>query len=448
MLTNNTEMNATTSGLSQIVFLALLIWSVDALFLQAQMLLLHSTPLPNLVVKAIFAAALVAGAFRQWLTGSSKATPAPLFRIWLLFAVFLLVETFYLMASYGLSLEYVLFRYNANYFRILFLPMFYCFEHSNEEDSISRALGYVFVPLAVLGVAQHFAGSVLLPTRSSNGYLEVMSWDFYGTVRGFSLFNAPSYFGHFIALMAALGMAFYKSKKRALQGLVLLILAVASGYSTLTRATQIEIAFAIFTVWLLYRWPGHRKLLLALPVFYAFLGFFTAFVIPLWLAGSNADLLANDSLLERYAEWANYSYAWVGNGLVTFLFGAGVTQNARFETSADVLIDNSFLSVGLHIGAVGLVLWIVITWRAWKYMLDQAPESVSPVQAAAIGAWSVWLFTSVFNNTLFYILPFVVFLMTNRLCSESITVAAPRARSSLRGESKSVPSLGEECPDC
>ena len=49
-------------GLSLAVFLALVVWSVDALFLQAQMLVLDSTPVPNIAVKALLLLLISGGA--------------------------------------------------------------------------------------------------------------------------------------------------------------------------------------------------------------------------------------------------------------------------------------------------------------------------------------------------------------------------------------------------
>lgn len=302
-----------------------------------------------------------------------------------------------------------------------------------------------FIPLGLLGILQHFTGRVLIPTDSPNGYLAVMSWEFYGAVRGFSLFNSPSYFGHFIALTAGIAMALYLSREHsAFKSGAILLLAFVSGYSTLTRATQMEIACVVFTVWLLYRsGPRYRKFMRVLPIVYALAGVCVAFIIPVFLAGASSDLLANDSLVERYAEWVNYGGLWVGNGLTTFLLGTGIAQNDRFGTSAGVLVDNSFLGVGLHIGAIGLLLWLVATWRVWRYLLDGTQRRLTPVRAAATAAWSVWLFTSVFNSTLFYILPFVIFLLTNGSYARRVPVLRP-SRALLPAPPRSLGTLGQQ----
>src|SRR5262249_54569269 len=142
-------------------------------------------------------------------------------------------------------------------------------------------------------------------------------------------------------------------------------------------------------------------------------GVFVAFILPLWMESfSDADLLSNLSLLQRYGQWASYGLLWIGQGLGTFLFGAGIAQNDRFQSGADVLIDNSFRRGGVRIGFVGVAIWFALTWFVWKYMLEETRKKLTPLRAAALGAWSVWIFPSVFNVTLFYLLPFALLVLT------------------------------------
>jgi hypothetical protein len=262
-----------------------------------------------------------------------------------------------------------------------------------------------------------------------------MSWGFSGSVRAFAFFSSPSTFGHFIALVAGLAVACVLEKKgSAVTWIGVALLAAAAGFSTLTRATQIEVACAMFTVWLAYRRDRLSRLLSWVPVVYGVIGVLVAFVLPLWLESfAEADLLSNLSLLQRYGQWASYGLMWIGQGLATFLFGAGIAQNDRFQAGAEVLIDNSFLAVGVHIGFIGVVIWFAITWYVWKYMLEETREHLTPVRAASLGAWSVWILTSVFNVTLFYLLPFALLLLTGAKRRERSAVAVRADRPRLRG---------------
>lgn len=405
----------------------LVVWSVDALFLQAQMAALDSTPLPNFIVKAVLTLLVLAGGLSRMVSGSRGAVPRPIFALWLGFVTYLVVATPILVLRFGYSVGYVLFVFSAYHFSILLLPFFFHLRQTLDESIITRTLLIFFVPLGLLGMAQHFSGNVLLPTMSPNAYLRVMTWNFYGSIRAFSLFSSPSYFGHFIAFIGGLGMAFCLEKNgTATTGYLIVLLALICGYCTLTRATQLEIACAMFTVWALYRRARYRLLISLSPILYGIFGVFIALVLPIWLKGvSHDNLLSSRTLFERNGEWARCGVLWLGNGLSTFLLGAGLAQNDRFQTSANVLIDNSFLAMGVHIGIIGLTLWLAITWYVWAYMLAQSRKSFTPVRAAATGAWSVWLFTSVFNVTLFFTLPFVVFLLSTKQWGTPVAPVLP-----------------------
>jgi hypothetical protein len=394
--------------------LALMALSVDALFLQAEMAVFDSTPLPSLIVKSVFILLLLIAGFGQLLAGRSSGIPRTLFGVWLAFVLYLIAETVVLVLRFGYEPEYVLFSYNAYYYAILLIPVLFYVRRSLDEFIITRALLVLVFPLGVLGIAQNLSGNLLLPTDSSNQFLQVQSWGFEGSIRAFSLFTSPSNFGHFIALLGALGVAFWlENRGRKAMGITLTIFSLVTGYCTLTRATHLEIIFSMLAVWLVYHRDKVRWILKFCPLVFGGVGIFVAFILPTWIVGISADLLSDSTLLQRYAEWATYGAMWIGNGLATFLFGAGLVQNDRFQAGADVLIDNSVLAIGVHIGFVGVVFWMAISWWAWRYMLEATEARLTPVRAAALGASSVWLLTSVFGTTIFVLLPFALFVLTN-----------------------------------
>jgi hypothetical protein len=401
-----------------------MVWSVDALFLQAEMALLDSTPLPNLALKSVFVLLVLAGGLGQMVSGRANRVPRPLFMLWWGFTIYLLIDTGILLLRFGYPTDYVIFSYNVYYFGILLLPLFF-YLGQIDESLMARTIVVFFVPLSLIGIAQNLTGAVLLPTESPNGYLKVMSWSFYGSIRGFSLFTSGLNFGQFIAFVGSFGLAFCLARTgKAKGGFLVLLLALTAGYCTLTRTAQLEIACAMLTVWLLYRRPRYRKLISILPILYGILGVFVAFVLPFWIGSfSAANLLSSENLFLRYMGWARYGWFWVGDDFSTFLFGTGLVQNDRFSASADVLVDNTFLAVGLHTGAIGLLFWFAITWCIWKYMLDLCQKSLSPLRAAATASWSVWLVASMFSINVFYLLPFLVLLFT-RVSRQGSTVGA------------------------
>ena len=100
--------------------------------------------------------------------GQASTAPPRLVSMWRLFSAYLLIETFYFLAHGDFSLTYILFNYNAYYFGILLLPLFFYFRESLDESLMTNTLILFFVPLGLLGIAQHFTGSALLPTDSRN----------------------------------------------------------------------------------------------------------------------------------------------------------------------------------------------------------------------------------------------------------------------------------------
>jgi hypothetical protein len=427
-----------TRSFSFAIFLAIMLLSVDALFLQAEMAALDSTPLPSLVVKSVFTLLLLIGGISHMISGRKSGIPRPIFILWLSFILYLMVETLVLVLRFGYPADYVLFSFNAYYFAILLVPFFFYRRHALDESILTSTLVVLFVPLALLGIAQTTSGSLILPTESPNQYLQVMSWGFAGAIRAFSLFSSPSTFGHFIALVGALALAYLLEKRgSATRWSIVVLLALISGYCTLTRATQIEIVCALLTVWMVY----HRKKLGGLvtlcPILYGILGLIVAFVLPIWLVGvSDSDLFSNLSIMQRYAQWASFGSLWLGGGPATFLFGAGLAQNDRFQAGADVVIDNSFLAVGVHIGFIGLVLWLAISWYIWAYMLEQAKEGLTPIRAASLGTWSVWMFTSMFGVNIFSLLPFALVVLTNGVpAKQSAAIRQERSARTLGPQS-------------
>jgi hypothetical protein len=400
--------------LSFVIFILLIVHTVDAMLLQAEMAVLGSTPLPNLVVKSTLILLLIFGGLTRVFAGRTHSVPRGIFRLWLGFIFFLMIETLILVLRFGYPADYVLFSYNSYYYAILLLPLFFYFRQTLAESSVTKTLLVFFVPLTLLGVAQHFSGSFLLPTDSPNGYLQITSWNFAGTVRAVSLFSCPGSFGDFLALMGGLGLGLCLSGNgSARKGVAITVLVLLAGYSTFTRAVELEIACVMLTVWMFYR-ARHRRLLAMLPLIYGIFGLFVAYVAPLLFGNVyGIDFFSTESLLQRYMEWMQYGTLWLANGLANFLFGAGIAQGDRFPLFRGVLIDNAFIGVGIHIGVVGLAFWFIITWAIWMYMLGELKKSPSPVRAAAVGAWSAWLFTSVFAMAVFYPLTFLLFLLTD-----------------------------------
>jgi len=116
---------------------------------------------------------------------------------------------------------------------------------------------------------------------------------------------------------------------------------------------------------------------------------------------STSVYLMDESLYIRLLSWAYYFQLWTGNGLKKLLFGVGLISGSRVFLTEEVVIDNSFLAIAVHIGLVGLLLWLVIMWGFWKWLLDISRIDKNNAAVFAIASyWSTWISGQLFASGL------------------------------------------------
>lgn len=177
-----------------------------------------------------------------------SSTSEQLFMLWLITVAYLLMELLIFRISNGYSFIYIIYSFEATLYFLLLLPVTYVFRASVDEQRIIRLFMLLFVPLIWIGIFQFITNEPILPTESSDRFFQVFSWDFYGHVRAFSLFSSASSFGHYLALMAAMGVAVIATQRgrhRAV-GALILLLSIVTSYMTLTRTTYIDVFLAIY----------------------------------------------------------------------------------------------------------------------------------------------------------------------------------------------------------
>jgi len=349
-----------------------------------------------------------------------SATPISIILAWLILLIYLLFEAINFILTKNYSLVYIAYSYEATLYFLLLLPLLYAFKETVKERQIITLIMCLFLPLAFLGIWQGVTNHPILPTISVDRYFQVYSWDFYGRVRGFSLFGSASSFGHFLALLAAMSVAAlgqWKGLRKSLAAMGL-VLALIATYTTLTRATYVEVLLAVTTATLitLFKWRSNRLSLLW--GVYAGIGLFVAFVAPSIIAGLRGTdhLFADASLLIRYDEWAHYGGIWLSHGITTMLFGTGLMQSSRFALTKHIVIDNVWLSLLFQFGLIGFLIILAFIWQLWKILMDglQAhPQSILTI--GVVSACSTFAFTSLFGiTTLDYFLLFMVWLVSRK----------------------------------
>lgn len=330
---------------------------------------------------------------------------------YLLFITYLTIHLLLFRGNY--SLDYLLFSYNAYYYFILIIP--FASYILLTSGYFNRWLLVSSIPLLAIGYSQYWLKAALLPLKSDEGYFQVISWEYYDRIRAFSLFSSGLAYGHFLALLGALIMIFMVRSRHVYRMAAILFFAIVvfACYTTFTRNIYIEFVFTVFTAFVLTRNADARmgpsgitgKLLVFMPVIYGIAAAAVVYAGQLYLLTTTRDSLVvkDDSLKMRLLEWAYYFPLWTRNGLQQLLFGTGLIQGSRISVDDAFVpdIDNSFLAVGVHIGLIGLLLWMFFMWETWKWLLHFVRKDPDNSAVLAIAAfWSTWVSSGLFNSTL------------------------------------------------
>lgn len=400
------------------LFLFMLMLTFISAFLpQAQIFVLEGrVVLPTLAIKAVIIVLLLISLF--WVRNNQNKEYL-IENKWMitLFSLFYsyLVLTGLLFIKYGLSTSFVVYTMNSYYFFLLIIPFVVLMNERISGEKIVLIFLAVSIPLSILGLVQYFFNSPIIPLKSSDGQFSVNSWQFGNRVRSFSLFDSGLDFGHYLSLCVSFIVAMIGLKKGNLVlKIAMIILLTVTAYTTLTRNIYIEYFSVILSVTLITKFL-HRRIIALLPVVLYLGG---------WLINNIAPIMANlyhqtsvfnlETYISRQNEWLTVKQIWFDQGFVKALFGTGFIQSDKYAITKNLLIDNSFLAVGLHTGLVGLVFYILIMWSCWMYCLKITQLNTNVFNLGLTGFMSTWALTGIFNiNIATYAAAFILFLLGN-----------------------------------
>lgn len=342
--------------------------------------------------------------------------------LWWFFTAYLLIHSLVISGITELSLSSLFFSYNAYYFYFLLIPFYLMVEKSVKDKVLIRTLFLLFIPLSLLGILQYEWSQPIVPSESADGKFIVFSSVFFGSVRAFSLFTSGLEFGNFLGMMAPLAIILFLKTKgiKKVFWLLMFVLAIWAGYATLTRNIYVSIAFASLAVLVMHYSIKRNKWRLAkwLPVLFGAVSWSLTYAANFIssLFGSSQDVLSALSVQMRLDAWSYYSSLWLDKGVLTALFGTGIVQNNRFEHFTSILIDNNFLSIGYHIGIIGLALWLFIMWKMWKVMLSRVIQDQSVLVMSLTSFFATWISSGIYNiNIYIYPLVFILASMSGKI---------------------------------
>jgi len=380
---------------------------VDGTLPQIQIALFSGRILiPTIILKFILSLVFCAAFVVHALKSGKMIWPGNINIYYFIFICYLVVHLFISLEEY--PLDYLLLSYNNYYYFIIVFPLIACL--SVNTITFSKSIIIISLPILALGFAQFLTGSPVLPVSSSDGSFVVSAWGYYDKVRAFSLFSSGLQFGYFLSLLGAL-MMFYILKRNGrvrILALLMFIVTTFACYSTFTRNIYIQYSFTVAASILLVIYqnkPSYAAttLLKIIPFFYGLVASLATMATSIFILPktSSSIYLMDESLNIRLLAWAHYFQLWTGSGLKKLLFGVGLISGSRVFLTEEVVIDNSFLAIAVHIGLVGLLLWFIIMWGFWKWLLYISRiDKNNAAVFAIVSYWSTWISGQLFASGL------------------------------------------------
>lgn len=397
---------------SALIFLLTMLLLINGLIPQLEMAIFGSIVIPTVITKVFMSLILLLSLFFS----INLKDKLRIVMIWWIFITYLLIDAIRFL-TLGKSVSDVLTGYNMYYFTIILLPLYFLVEKSIAKRKIEFWLLFSVIPLAILGICQYIQKDPILPTESPDQSFKVMSFLYIvdNNIRAFSLFNSGLAFGHFLCLCVSIVFSsLLLRKNNIVLSIGLIFLITAAIYMTITRVVYIEFVCVLMANLIISKTKNKKsKLIEYLPIIYCFVGYFISNIAPIITSKLSNNLVDSTTLLTRQELWLIAKDKWFSD-LGTFLFGSGLYQSGN--AADEITIDNSFVALGTHIGVVGLILWIIIMWRIWKYCLKVLNHTNHFLDVGLVSFFSTFMITGMFNiNIQIYTLSFLLMLLSKEV---------------------------------
>lgn len=266
-----------------------------------------------------------------------------------------------------------------------------------------------FLPICLLGLFQWSLNDPILSVGGEGFGFEVVSWEFYGQVRAFSIFLSGLDYGYFLAFSGSLFLYAALKGRRRLISTALFFLSAISVASTNTRLAMIIYAFSVLTTIAIHlNW---RFFLHACPYLYFALGGVLVFGAPLVLSLLDIGTLSEDhSIYERFYYWNSAITLMLEHGVIGVLFGTGISQGA---SNPGFIVDNVYLNYSLQSGLVALLAFLCFILLTWHNLVRTVSKKCATLDAAGLAFYSTVLIGFLVNTNQFAYLLLMAPLMAS-----------------------------------
>jgi hypothetical protein len=384
------------------LFLILLLLTLDGLLPQFQLFLTQQVLLPNVVLRPVAFILLISILIIVYKLNLRLKKIQIIYLIVLI--IYLLAISIYQIAALNATYSDTLYVLNNYYFWIVMvIPFLTIYKFIRERVSFQLMM-YISLPIIILGIYQSLSGDILLYQRSADNSFYVSAIYFFGKVRAFSIFTSGYAFGQFLCLALAFALSM-QSNRRLVHKIAMPIFILIAIYFTYTRAIYICSGLILF-YYLCNRVFGGRS-----SIYYPAISLIAGLlIIQIPTQGTaNSDLFSQSTSLERLDNWQNIISSWISDPLninvpLPIILGDGRFQNIRFAQFEQITIDNSFVSILINAGAIGLMLFVCGYILVYAFIISEYYER--RINLSAVIFASTFPFLSMFNNahTNFYLL--------------------------------------------
>ncbi|HXZ33142.1 MAG TPA: hypothetical protein VEH30_12760 [Terriglobales bacterium] len=393
--------------LTTTAFLAVVACVINCALPQIEMLLTAgSVPVPVAVIKiACFCLLTLLALTYGRLDLSAFPTG-----MWLAAMTFLFLDFSYLWLWEGKTPADIILGYNAYYCPLIFAPLACAFTGRLSEKSATRILVSIFLVCAMIGWAQFISQKPVIQMASSDGNFRIYIswWTALGqrSIRAFGVFGTALEYGSFAVLIAAIGIGMCGRPKGWIKGVPLYLLAAACCYTTLTRVVYVQLAFTTFAA-IAFTFGRRLRRMIWQPLIGLVLGSFVAFSGIAKLVGQTGTVYDASSLDLRLLQWEIFGAQFLHSTFLQKMLGLGFSQAEKpaivplrdemFGSFTNVLVDNMYLALALHIGLVGMVIIVGLLWALWRRLRIETVKRPTPLLIGIASFWSTFLLTGMFN---------------------------------------------------
>ena len=330
--------------------------------------------------------------------------------IWLVAMTLLLLDFAFLWLWQSKTPAEVMLAYNAYYCPLIFAPLACAFTGRLSERLATRILVGIFLVCALIGWVQFIFQTPLIQLASSDGNFRIYAsyWMQEGStmVRAFSIFGSALEYGNFAVLAAAIGIGMCGRPGGWIKGVPLYLFAAACCYTTLTRAVFLQLIFATFAA-VTFTFGRRLRRMIWQPLIGLVVSWFIAFSGLAKLLGQTKTLYDASSLELRLLQWEVYGAQFLHSTFLQKMLGLGFCQADKpvivpvrddlYGKASNVIVDNMYLAVTLHIGLVGLVVIVGLLWAMWWRLRAETIKRPTPLLIGIASFCSTFLMSGMFN---------------------------------------------------